>query len=316
MQGNIGSALVDLGGTFLYNSEVVLRVFMEDPMGDLLGQFLGNYRLIRLLGRGGFAEVYLAEHRYLGTHAAVKVLNIRADQETRERIAEEARTVARLDHLHIARILEFGFEEATPYLVMPFAPGGTLRTRHSRGTQVPFERMMFYVLQIAEALQYAHDEKVVHRDVKPENILIGSRNELLLSDFGIAIAAHGTASLSEQAVAGTVVYMAPEQARGQARRASDQYALAIMIYEWICGTPPFTGTAVEVLLKHQLEQLPLTEKKNRIFDHPGDYASQVIMKALAKDPHERYPSVMAFARALEIVSRDYKPGMGTAHILT
>lgn len=284
-------------------------------MGDLLGQFMGSYRLTHLLGRGGFAEVYLAEHRYLGIQAAVKVLNIRANQKMQDRIAEEARTIARLDHPHIARLMEFGFEGATPYLVMPFAPGGTLRARHPRGTIVPFERMMFYVLQIAEALQYSHDEKVVHRDVKPENILVGSRNELLLSDFGIAIAAHVTASLSEQAVAGTVVYMAPEQARGQARRASDQYALAIMIYEWICGTPPFTGTAIEVLLKHQLEQLPLTEKRSRIFDHPGDYASQVLMKALAKDPRERYPSVMAFARALEVVSRDYKPGMGTAHVL-
>jgi len=284
-------------------------------MGDLIGKFMGSYRLTRLLGRGGFAEVYLAEHRYLGTQAAVKVLNIRADQPIQELIAEEARTSARLDHPHIARVLEFGFEGATPYLVMPFAPGGTLRMRHPKGTTLSFERIMFYTMQIAEALQYAHDEKVVHRDVKPENILIGRHNELLLGDFGIAVAAHKTESMSEQHLAGTSVYMAPEQARGKARPASDQYALAVVVYEWICGTPPFTGTPIEVLLKHQSEQPSFMKKRGPMDDGSEKHVSQVLMQALDKDPHRRFPSVMDFARALEELSRGYKPGMGTLFTL-
>jgi Tol biopolymer transport system component/tRNA A-37 threonylcarbamoyl transferase component Bud32 len=284
-------------------------------MGDLIGQPMGSYRLTRLLGRGGFAEVYLGEHRYLGSQAAVKVLPVQAYQEQRELILKEARTSASLDHPHIARMLEFGFQEATPYMVMPYASGGTLRTRHPRGTILSFERIVFYTMQIAEALQYAHDQKVLHRDVKPENVLLGPGNELLLGDFGIAVVAHKTESMSEQGVAGTSVYMAPEQARGRARPASDQYALAVVVYEWIRGTPPFKGTPIEVALKHLFDQPPALKKKAPLGDNAEEYTRQVLMKALAKDPHRRFPSVLAFACALEEISRGYKPGIGTTQTL-
>lgn len=284
-------------------------------MGDLVGQQFGNYMLTRLLGRGGFAEVYLGQHAHLDTQAAIKVLHIQADQEQRELILKEARTSARLDHPHIARLLEYGFQGETPYMVMPYAPGGTLRTRHPRGSKLPFERIVFYTLQIAEALQYAHDEKVIHRDVKPENVLIGPHKELLLSDFGIAIMAHHTQSLSEQRVVGTSVYMAPEQARRLASPVSDQYALAIVVYEWIYGTPPFTGTPLGVALQHLFDQPPALQVKGPLSDVAEEYIRQVLTKALSKDPHGRFPSVMAFARALEEISRGHRPGPGISFII-
>src|SRR5438270_2112593 len=156
-------------------------------MADRVGQQLGNYRLLRLLGQGGFAEVYLGEHIYLDTPAAIKVLHTRLASDEVEHFQTEARTVARLVHPHIVRVLDYGVEGSTPFLVVDYAPNGTLRQRHPRGAALPLPTVVSYVVQIADALQYAHEQKVIHRDVKPENILMVRRNEVLLSDFGIAL---------------------------------------------------------------------------------------------------------------------------------
>lgn len=149
-------------------------------MTDRVGEQLGNYRLIRLLGQGGFADVYLGEHLHLGTHAAIKVLHTRLAPDDLEGFRNEARTIARLEHPHIVRVLEFGIEAGVPFLVMSYAPNGSLRQRHSKGVPLPLSTIVSYVRQIADALQYAHDEKVIHRDVKPENMLVGRRHEVLL----------------------------------------------------------------------------------------------------------------------------------------
>ena len=274
------------------------------------GQQLGNYRLLRLLGRGGFGEVYLGEHLYLQTPVAIKVLASQTEQQVRDLIRTEARTHARLDHPHIARLLDFGFEQDTPYLVMTYAPGGTLRTRHPRGTGLSRRQIVFYVQQIASALQYAHDQKVVHRDVKPENVLLGLGNTLLLSDFGIAVVAHQTHSLSEQEALGTIAYMAPEQAQGRARPASDQYALAVMAYEWLSGHLPFDGrSTAELVLQHLSEPPPplIWPKASKADEKGFALFEQAIMRALAKDPRERFPSVLAFAQALERVCQTTEP---------
>jgi eukaryotic-like serine/threonine-protein kinase len=156
------------------------------------GRQLGNYRLIRLLGSGGFAEVYLAEHVYLETRAAVKVLNMRLASENVEKFRTEARTIARLVHPHIVRVLDFGVDQDTPYLVMDYAPQGSLRQRHPRGKRLPLTTVVEYVNQIAEALQYAHEKRIIHRDIKPENLLLSQENTILLSDFGIAIVAQSS----------------------------------------------------------------------------------------------------------------------------
>ena len=180
--------------------------------GGREGQQLGNYRLIRLLGQGGFAEVYLGEHIYLDTPAAIKVLHTQLASDEVESFRAEARTIARLVHPHIVRVLDYGVEGKTPFLVMDYAPNGTLRKRYPKGVPLPLSSIVSYVTQLADALQYAHEQKVIHRDVKPENMLLDRRNEVLLSDFGIAVVAqsshyHSTQSIQE--LAGTIAYMAP-----------------------------------------------------------------------------------------------------------
>ncbi len=269
------------------------------------GQQFGNYRLLQLLGRGGYGEVYLGEHLYLQTQVAVKVLAASPEQWVRDLIRTEARTHARLDHPNIVRILDFGFEQDVPYLVMAYAPGGTLRTLHPRGTPLPLRRITFYVYEIAKALQYAHDQKVIHRDVKPENLLLGPGNTIQLSDFGLAVVAHQTHSLSEQDALGTTMYMAPEQARGHARPASDQYALGVLVYEWLTGYPPFSGrSTAELVLKHQSSSPPpLGEQGQPV----SPDVEQAVMKALAKDPHRRWPDVLTFALQLVQACQETAP---------
>src|SRR6266446_6137634 len=158
-------------------------------MGDHVGEHLGNYHLLRLLGRGGFAEVYLGEHLYLQNRAAVKVLHTRLSEEEAARFVTEARTLARLSHPHIVRVLDFAVHEGLPFLVMEYAPGGTLRMRHPAGSRLPLATIVSYVRQVASALQYAHEQHLMHRDVKPENLLLGAREEVLLADFGLAMLA-------------------------------------------------------------------------------------------------------------------------------
>src|SRR6202011_4406651 len=180
-------------------------------MANRVGQQLDNYRLLRLLGTGGFGEVYLAEHIYRTTQppVAIKILPQLAQDDLRSFLTE-ARTF-RLKHPNIVQVLDFGVEGRTPFIVMEYAANGTLRKRHPKGTRVPLLAVVSFVKQVASALQYAHDERLVHRDVKPENMLIGAQNQVLLSDFGIATIAHGTSSQSVETMAGTIPYMAPEQ---------------------------------------------------------------------------------------------------------
>lgn len=269
-------------------------------MTDRLGQQLGNYRLTRLLGAGGFAEVYLGEHIYLNTTAAIKLLLAQLDDQfTADYFLNEARTIAQLIHPNIVRTLDFGIEDGiTPFLVMDYAPNGTLRTRHARNTRVALPQVVTYIKDVASALQYAHDRKLVHRDVKPENMLVGRNNEILLSDFGIAVVAQTSRSQSDRDIAGTVAYMAPEQIEARPRPASDQYALATVAYEWLTGDVPFTGTWTEIVIKQTSAQPePL---RNRVQTSPQVEA--VIMRALAKDPARRFGSVREFAQALEDAS--------------
>jgi len=246
---------------------------------ELIGKTIGSYRLLRFLGEGGFGEVYYAEHVYLGTPVAVKILSLRGDQQLRDLIRAEARTSARLRHPHIIPIIDFGFEEEMPYLVMMYAAHGTLRTLHPRTNLVSPPRVAWYVRHIAQALFYAHERKIIHRDVKPENMLLDAENRLYLSDFGIAVAAHRTASLNTMPAMGTSAYMAPEQARGKARVGSDQYALAICVYEWLTGSLPFVGaSALETALLHQQEPLPDLETTNpRLYKYSRAAIQEVLL---------------------------------------
>jgi serine/threonine protein kinase len=268
------------------------------PMADRVGHYMGNYRLVRLLGQGGFADVYLGEHLHLGTEAAIKVLATRLIGDELERFRAEARTIARLKHAHIVRVLDFGIDGATPFLVMDYASGGTLRQRHPKGTRLPLLLIVSYVKQVADALQYAHDAKLIHRDIKPENMLLGDKHEVLLSDFGIAVVAQSSRYDRTQDTTGTIAYMAPEQIQAHPRPASDQYALGVVVYEWLSGDCPFRGSFTEIAAKHVLvPPSPLREKMPSL----SPAVEQVVLTALAKDPKQRFSSVQAFANALEQV---------------
>ncbi len=265
-------------------------------MADRVGQQLGTYRLVRLLGAGGFAEVYLGEHVHLGTQAAIKVLSTKLGQAEIKRFREEARTIAGLRHPSIVRVLDFDVEEGLPYLVMDYAPGGTLRKRHPRGTRLAPSTILPYVRQVASALQFAHERKLIHRDVKPENMLVGEHGEVLLSDFGIAVVAHSSLSQTSQEVVGTFAYMAPEQIESHPRPTRDQYSLGIVIYEWLAGERPFSGSSQEILAKHiSVAPAPLRDKLLGL----APQVEAVVMTALAKDPRQRFASIQAFANAFE-----------------
>jgi hypothetical protein len=183
---------------------------------------------------------------------------------------------------------------------MEYASHGSLRQRYPKGTHLPLGTIRRYVKQLAGALQYAHHEGVIHRDIKPDNMLLGGQGELLLTDFGIASLAHATASMSEADQAGTVPYMAPEQLQGRPRPASDQYALGIVVYEWICGTWPFQGTFAEISSQHLTTPPPSMRKRVPTLPIVVEH---VVMRALAKDPHRRFPSMAFFASAFEQACR-------------
>jgi predicted ATPase/serine/threonine protein kinase/DNA-binding CsgD family transcriptional regulator len=268
-------------------------------MNDRVEQQLGNYRLIQLLGRGNFAEVYLGQHIHLHTHAALKVLHGQLAGNDLETFLTEARTIARLRHPHIVQILDFGVEHTLPFLVMDYAPNGNLRQRHPKGIPLPLATVVSYVKQVAEALEYAHEQRLIHRDIKPENMLVGRNNEVLLSDFGIATVVHNSHSQQIQDTAGTIAYMAPEQIQAHPGPGSDQYALGVVVYEWLSGDRPFHGSLLEIATKHTLVPPPSLCEKAPTLPSAVEY---VVLKALAKDPRQRFASVQTFALALQEAS--------------
>ena len=275
-------------------------------MADRVGQQLGNYRLIRLLGQGGFAEVYQGEHVYLKTLGAIKLLHTKgAHQKELEDFLREAQAIAQLVHPHIVRVLEFGVhQEETPYLIMDYATQGTLRQRYPGKTPLSLTTIIPFVKQGAAALQYAHNARIIHRDIKPENMLLGRDDQVLLSDFGLALRAHSSTSLSIQEVAGTATYMAPEQFRGKPCLASDQYALSVVVYEWLTGDCPFHGSFFELATQHIFTPPPPLREKVPIISPAVEH---VVLRALAKNPQDRYASVEEFAAELEHATASSRP---------
>ena len=264
-------------------------------MENRTGQQFGNYRLTRLLGEGGFAEVYLGEHMLMHSPAAIKILYASLIPTDMQTFLQEARTLVTLDHPRIVRVKDCGIERGIPFLVMDYAPNGTLRQRYPKNTRASLVDVVNYVSQVASALQYAHDRRLIHRDVKPENMLVGRNGEVLLSDFGIAVISATSAAQQTKTSAGTAIYMAPEQILGKPLPASDQYALGIVVYEWLCGDVPFHGSFPELTAQHlHAPPPPFSEKGLSI----PPTMEAVVMKALAKKPEARFASVQEFALAL------------------
>jgi len=268
---------------------------------DRIGQQIGGYRLLRPLGRGSFGAVYLAQSTTRQEPVALKLLQMPlSSTEEFKSFLNEARAI-RLQHPHIVPLLDFGTNrEDLPYLVMEYVPGGTLRERYTRGTRLHLAVVCHYISQMASALHYAHEHQVIHRDVKPENMLLRTDGMALLSDFGIAWAVEQSMSASPENMAGTPGYIAPEQSYGQPHPASDQYALAVVAYEWLVGCRPFAGTAMEIVIQHRLDPPPSLRAIRP--DLPAG-VEQVIAHALGKRPEERFATIEQFAQALNAASQ-------------
>ncbi len=266
----------------------------------------GHYRLVQHIGSGNFAEVYLAQHAVDGSQAAVKVLHAELSDAEAAAFFDQARLLARLQHPHIVRIRDYGVAGNIPYLVMEYAPRGSLRQQHPRGTRLPLSTVVAYAAQVADALHYVHEQQIIHRDIKPHNLLLGANFDLLLSDFGIAVIAQsaGYRKQNIQDFEGTILYAAPEQIRGLPRIASDQYALGVVVYEWLSGSCPFEGTVEEIASQHTLAPPPsLCERVPSL----SPAVEEVVFRALAKNPYDRFLNVREFASALERSSRFDKP---------
>ncbi len=183
-----------------------------------VNQLLGKYRLMEYLGKGGFAEVYLGEHQNLKSYAALKVLHVTLTKDMADALLLEAQTLAQLVHPNIMRVLDYDTQDSTPFIVMEYVPGGTLRNHIPRGTRLPLSTIVFYVKQIASALQFAHSRSIIHRDVKPDNMLLATEQHILLSDFGLALFAPNQLS-TQPGMESTIPYSAPEQLQGKPGRA-------------------------------------------------------------------------------------------------
>ncbi|HEY9075577.1 MAG TPA: serine/threonine-protein kinase [Anaerolineaceae bacterium] len=273
-------------------------------MPDLIGTTLGRYQVHNVLGEGGMATVYKALDTYLERYVAIKVIRRQAfSPEVVDkmllRFEREAKALARLAHPNIVHIHDFGEYEGSPYLVMEYIPGGTLKDR--TGQKMPAAAAARLLLPVAKALDYAHHKGIIHRDVKPGNILLTEEGEPTLSDFGIAkiLENEDGATLTGTGVGiGTPEYMSPEQGLGrQVDFRTDIYALGVIFYELVTGRKPYTGnTPMEIVVKHLNEPLP--NLRQFIPDLP-DTVEEVIQKALAKQPQDRFPSMEAMAKALE-----------------
>ena len=272
-------------------------------MQDLIGQDLGRYHIIERLGEGGMATVYKAFDTRLEREVAVKLIRKEAfSQEVIERMLQrferEAKALSKLTHANIVPIIDYGDEGGSPYLVMPMIDGGTLKQRLEKGA-ISVTDAAHILEPIARALDYAHSRGILHRDVKPTNILITDSGDPMLSDFGVAkILEEGeTATLTGTGMGlGTPEYMAPEQWVGRSIPASDQYSLGVVFYEMITGRKPYTAeTPAAVLLKQSNEPLP---RPRDFVEELPEEAERVLFKALAKKPEDRYASMMEFSLAL------------------
>jgi serine/threonine-protein kinase len=265
-----------------------------------LRQATGNrYQIVRRLGSGGMADVYLARHARLQRPLAVKVLHVHLarDTEMRERFRREAEAASRLVHPAICSILDYGEAGELVWLVMPYLSGGSLADQLTKARTVPAARVALVTAQLACGLDHAHRHGIVHRDVKPDNVLFDEDGFALLTDFGIATARFHARLTAHGRAMGTPHYMSPEQAMGKlADGRSDLYALGVLMYESLVGAPPFDGgDAYSIGYKHVHEQpVKPTDMESNI----PEVLSDIVMRCLSKRTEERYARGNELADAL------------------
>ncbi|MGZ4339062.1 MAG: Stk1 family PASTA domain-containing Ser/Thr kinase [Gaiellaceae bacterium] len=275
-----------------------------------------RYVIERKLGSGGMADVYLAEDQELGRRVALKLLDDRhaSDEQFVERFRREAQSAAGLNHPSIVSIFDRGYAEGTYYIAMEYLDGRTLKELLVKNGPTPVPIAIDYARQILGALAFAHRNGIVHRDIKPHNIVVGGDGRLKVTDFGIARS--GASQMTEAgSIVGTAQYLSPEQARGApVDPRSDLYSLGIVLYEMLTGKVPFSGdTPVEIAMKH-LSQVPEPPSELRA-DIPHDLDA-VVMRALAKDPEQRYSSAEEMDADLARVARGVAVSRETEDAMT
>ncbi|OOL80640.1 serine/threonine protein kinase [Dolosigranulum pigrum] len=269
----------------------------------------GRYEVKRLLGSGGMAEVFLAYDLILDRQVAVKMLayNFKNDRESLRRFTREATSTTELMHPNIVNIYDVG-EAHVPYIVMEYIGGTDLKEYINRHHPIAHQTVVSIMDKILSAISYAHSQGVIHRDIKPYNILIDEKGTVKITDFGIALALSQNSLTQTNSLLGSVHYISPEQARGAiATKASDIYSLGILLYELLTGTVPFKGeSAVSIALKHFQNDFPSVRDQQPSIPQALE---NVILKATAKDPNHRYSSVEAMREDLQTVldpSRRYE----------
>src|SRR5215208_4591583 len=274
---------------------------MSDVAARLTNALADRYRVERELGAGGMATVYLAHDLKHDRDVAIKVLHPDLGAALgSERFLSEIRTTARLQHPHILPLLDSGEADGLLYYVMPLVTGETLRQRLEREKQLPIDDAISIAREVADALGYAHGLGVIHRDVKPENILLRD-GHALVADFGIALAVQtaGGARMTQTGLSlGTPQYMSPEQAMGERTidGRSDVYALGAVTYEMLVGDPPFGGSTVQAIVAKVLTERPTAPRAVRDTIPPS--VERAVLRALSKLPADRYPTAEKFAEAL------------------
>jgi serine/threonine protein kinase len=273
-------------------------------IADLTGKTLGNYRIMERIGRGGMATVYKAYQPALERYVAIKVIHEQlaaGDEKFLKRFQREAKAVASLRHPNIVQVFDFGTEDDVAYMVMEYLEGTTLKAElkalAERDETIPLEEAQRIFQAVASAVEHAHRQGMVHRDIKPANVMLTAKGDVFLTDFGIAKIVGGTQYTATGAITGTPAYMSPEQGQGErGDERSDIYALGVMLYEVVTGRVPFDAdTPLAVILKHISAPLPLPRQLNPAIP---EMVEQVVLKALAKDPNDRYQTVAQMASAL------------------
>jgi serine/threonine protein kinase len=278
----------------------------NDDLNVLVGKSLGQFRIVERIGAGGMATVFKAYQPTLDRYVAIKVLPAyhARDPIFMKRFVQEAKAVAKLTHANIVTIHEFGEHEGITYIVMEHVEGGTLKDRLKGGRALPIAEVVDFMIQAAEGLHCAHSNGIIHRDVKPANMLLRKDGHLLISDFGIAKMLEGTTNLTRVGTGiGTPQYMSPEQGTGQpVDRRSDIYSLGIVFFHCLTGHVPFNADSpVGITVKHLNEPLPVQQL--HVVGIPP-LLEQIIVKMTAKSPQDRYQTMDAVVVALKSVLQD------------
>ncbi len=280
-------------------------------MPFVVGEQVGVYRIVEQLGHGGMSTVYKAYHAALDRYVALKVLHpvFKGDQDFMARFQREARIVARLEHPHIVPVYDYSEHEGTPFLVMRYVEGRTLKAVLTEQGALPLERVGEILSPVCEALQYAHAHGVLHRDIKPSNILLSREGKVYVTDFGLAkMVQSGDSTISQDRMIGTPQYISPEQAKGEKLdHRTDLYSLGVILFEMVTGRVPYTAdTPFAVVHDHIFSPLPLPSTLNP--EVPAA-VEQVVLKALAKVPDDRFADAEEFLNAvLHTVPRAGRPG--------